>query len=94
MMARGSGAIPNEFNPDRWLSDSAAALEKYWIPFGAGYNSRPGHNLAKIELCKILATIVRDYNIRQVYERQEWKYKAYFTVAPHSWPCYIKKRRD
>jgi cytochrome P450 len=26
------GRDAHEFNPDRWLSDSAAALEKYWIP--------------------------------------------------------------
>lgn len=26
------GPDASEFNPDRWLSDSAAALDKYWIP--------------------------------------------------------------
>ncbi|KAK3310492.1 cytochrome P450 [Chaetomium strumarium] len=88
------GLDAHEFNPDRWLSDSAAALEKFWIPFGVGYASCPGQNIAKIELSKILATIVRDYDIRQVYKDQEWKYKAYFTAVPHSWPCYIEKRRD
>ncbi|KAK4247263.1 cytochrome P450 [Corynascus novoguineensis] len=88
------GPDASEFNPDRWLSDSAAALDKYWIPFGAGYNSCPGQNIAKMELSKILATLVRDYDIRQVNKDQQWKYKAYFTVVPHSWPCYIEKRKD
>ncbi|KAK3906033.1 cytochrome P450 [Staphylotrichum tortipilum] len=83
-----------KFKPDRWLSESITAVEKYWIPFGAGYNSCPGQNLTKIELSKILATLVRDYDIRQVDKEQEWKYKAYFTVVPHSWPCYIEKRKD
>ena len=50
--------------------------------------------MTKIELSKILATLVRDYDIRQVDKEQEWKYKAYFTVVPHSWPCYIEKRKD
>jgi cytochrome P450 len=63
------------------------------MQFGAGYASCPGQNIAKIELSKILATIVRDYDIRQVYKDQDWKYKAYFTVVPESWPCYIEKRR-
>lgn len=26
------GPDAREFNPDRWMRDDAAALEKYWIP--------------------------------------------------------------
>lgn len=55
--------------------------------------SCPGQNIAKIELSKTSATIVRDYDIRQVDLGQKWKWRAYFTVAPHSWPCYIEKRK-
>jgi cytochrome P450 len=60
--------------------------------FGAGYGSCPGQNIAKIELSKITATIVRDYDIRQVNKDQNWQWKAYFTVVPHSWPVFIDKR--
>lgn len=60
--------------------------------FGIGYMSCPGQNIAKIELSKITATIIRDFDIRQVYPSQEWQWKAYFTVAPHSWPCLVEKR--
>ncbi|KAB5580586.1 cytochrome P450 [Coniochaeta sp. 2T2.1] len=88
------GPDAHEFNPDRWLEESVAGLEKYWIPFGAGYNSCPGQNVTKIELSKITATIVRDYDICQVNPEQEWKYKAYFTVVPHSWPCLVRKRKE
>ncbi|RKU39859.1 hypothetical protein DL546_000216 [Coniochaeta pulveracea] len=88
------GPDADEFKPQRWLAESAAAIEKYWIPFGAGYMSCPGQNVTKIELSKITATIVRDYDIRQVDTNQEWKYKAYFTVVPHSWPCIIQKREQ
>jgi cytochrome P450 len=63
------------------------------LQFGAGYNSCPGQNVTKMELSKITATIIRDYDIRQVDKDQEWKYKAYFTVVPHSWPCLIQKRQ-
>lgn len=59
--------------------------------FGAGYGSCPGQNVAKIELAKITSTLVRDYKIRQVDGEQEWKWKAYFTVLPHSWPVLIEK---
>lgn len=54
--------------------------------------SCPGQNLAKIELSKICATLVRDYNIRQVDPGRNWQWKAYFVVAPHTWPCYVEKR--
>ncbi|KUI71583.1 Pisatin demethylase [Cytospora mali] len=88
------GPDASEFRPERWLEDEKSpALEKYYMPFGLGYMSCPGQNLARIELSKISATLVRDYDIRQVNPGQEWQWKAYFTVAPHSWPCYIEKRK-
>lgn len=59
--------------------------------WGAGYQSCPGLNIAKIELSKIAAVLVRDYDIRRVNEGTEWKWKAYITVVPHSWDCYIRK---
>ncbi|KAI4914601.1 hypothetical protein J4E90_004632 [Alternaria incomplexa] len=86
------GADAHAFNPDRWSNEDSAAKEKYWIPFGAGYGGCPGQNIAKIELAKIAATLVRDYKIKQVDPTQDWRWKAYFTVVPHSWPVYIEKR--
>ncbi|KAI1079336.1 cytochrome P450 [Whalleya microplaca] len=87
------GPDAREFNPDRWLRNDAAVLEKkYFIPFGAGFESCPGHHVAKMELSKIIATIVRDYDFRQVDQDQEWQWKAYFTAVPHSWPVNVDKR--
>ncbi|KAH9995211.1 cytochrome P450 [Xylariaceae sp. FL0662B] len=87
------GPDAREFNPDRWLREDAAALEKkYYMPFGAGFESCPGHHVAKMELSKITATILRDYDIRQVDQNQEWQWKAYFTVVPRSCPVYVNKR--
>ncbi|KAI4688330.1 hypothetical protein J4E81_007926, partial [Alternaria sp. BMP 2799] len=86
------GADAHVFNPDRWLAEDSTTKEKYWIPFGAGYSGCPGQNIAKIELAKITATLVRDYKIKQVDPTQDWQWKAYFTVVPHSWPVYIEKR--
>ncbi|ORY56949.1 cytochrome P450 [Pseudomassariella vexata] len=87
------GEDAREFNPDRWFREDAVELEKkFFIPFGAGYNSCPGHNIAKLEISKIAATIVRDYDIRQVDKSQEWKWRANFTLVPHSWPIYVERR--
>lgn len=61
------------------------------VQFGLGYMSCSGQNLARIELPKICGTIVRDCNIRLVEPTQEWQWKPYFTVAPHSWPCFVER---
>ncbi|KAH9906240.1 cytochrome P450 [Xylariomycetidae sp. FL2044] len=84
------GEDADVFRPQRWFEEGAAEREKMWIPWGLGYNSCPGQHLAKIETSKLAAMIIRDYDIRQVDEKQEWQYKAYFTVVPHSWPVYVK----
>ncbi|ROW02698.1 hypothetical protein VSDG_01937 [Cytospora chrysosperma] len=89
------GPDAREFRPERWLEGKkSSALEKFYMPFGLGYMSCPGQHIAKIELSKISATIVRDYEIRQVNPGQEWQWKAYFSLAPHSWPCYVEKRKQ
>ncbi|KAK4180238.1 putative cytochrome P450 E-class, group I [Triangularia setosa] len=86
------GEDAREFNPDRWFTPDAARLEKYFVPWGFGYASCPGQNLAKIELGKICATLVKDYEFVQVDKAKEWKWKAYFTVVPEDWPCYVTRR--
>ncbi|RYP51953.1 hypothetical protein DL768_002829 [Monosporascus sp. mg162] len=88
------GEDAREFNPDRWLQPDIASKEKYFIPWGAGYASCPGQTVAKIQLLKVAASIVRDYDIRQVEPGKEWKWAAHFTVVPHDWPVYITKRAD
>ncbi|KAH8651152.1 cytochrome P450 [Xylariales sp. PMI_506] len=85
------GADAEEFIPERWLSSDIASKEQYWLVFGLGYASCPGQNLARIELSKITATLVRDYNFRQQDPEQEWKIKAYFGIVPYDWPCYVSK---
>ncbi|ETS77916.1 hypothetical protein PFICI_09978 [Pestalotiopsis fici W106-1] len=80
-----------EFRPDRWLEPNGAALEKQFMPWGQGYASCPGQNIARLELSKIAATIVRDYDIRQVDPKQQWHWKARFAMLPHDWPVYITK---
>ncbi|KAL4762796.1 cytochrome P450 [Aspergillus foveolatus] len=71
-----------EYNPDRLIGERAKRIEKYFMPFGHGYNSCPGRHLATIELSKVIATLVRDYDTRQQNPGQSWKYMAYFTAVP------------
>ncbi|KAK8007096.1 hypothetical protein PG989_001086 [Apiospora arundinis] len=87
------GPDAKQFKPERWMEGDVAAMEKRYLPFSGGIGTCVGQHLARIELSKILATIVRDYDIRQVDPKQEWTYYAYFTVVPRDWPVYIEKRK-
>lgn len=50
--------------------------------------------MAKIELSKMAATIVRDYDVRQVHVNQKWDWIARIVISikEDSWPVYIQKR--
>ncbi|KAK8042994.1 hypothetical protein PG994_013477 [Apiospora phragmitis] len=87
------GDDAREFNPERWLSTDAARLDKNYVPFGLGYASCPGQNLARMELAKIGATIVLNYDLRQVDPKQDMRYKAFFSLIAHMPPCYVERVR-
>ncbi|KAG6988547.1 cytochrome P450 [Physcia stellaris] len=83
------------YNPERWLGDPVTVkkMEKYSIPYGLSYNSCPGKNVAAIELSKITATLIRDFEFRLVDSKEEWKYHQLFVTSQHGWPVYLKRRR-
>lgn len=68
-------------------------LTSLFSQFGAGYNSCPGQNLARMEVSKVTATLVRDFDIRQVDPKHEWSFKSHFTAVPYDWPCYVTRRK-
>jgi Cytochrome P450 len=81
------------FNPRRWLNpERARKMDPAMIPFGAGYNQCPGRNFAHLEMSKTLSILMRDYEIELIDPSKEWKYESYFTVAPHDWPCKVRRR--
>ncbi|KAI0148893.1 cytochrome P450 [Pestalotiopsis sp. NC0098] len=86
------GPDADTFNPDRWLGPDAASLEKHFCPFGMGWASCPGQHIARIQLSKIGATMMRDYEFQQVQPGKEWEWMAYFICVPKHWPVYITKR--
>ncbi|KAK8126888.1 uncharacterized protein PG998_002647 [Apiospora kogelbergensis] len=88
------GEDAREFVPDRWLGDDAVRLEKHFIPFSLGYGSCPGQNLGRIELSKICATLLRNYDFFQVNPEQHMRYEAYFGLTAHIPPCYVKKQKQ
>ena len=88
------GADAAQFNPDRWMEspERTREMEKYWIPFGTGYNGCPGRHLAWMEMTKLGATLVRDFEYEQVNPGQEWDFKSHFSSPQYGWPCYFRRR--
>ncbi|KAJ2986631.1 hypothetical protein NUW58_g4933 [Xylaria curta] len=85
------GEDADEFRPERWLEEENASREKYFIPWSAGFASCPGQNIARMEMPKLIATLLRDYEFKQVNEGQEWSYEATFGLLPYNWPVYVRK---
>ncbi|KAI0177755.1 benzoate 4-monooxygenase cytochrome P450 [Pestalotiopsis sp. NC0098] len=86
------GPDAEEFKPDRWFSPDIAKKERYFMPWSAGWASCPGQHLAKVQFFKIIATIVRNYDLSLVNPEKEWEWAAYFTVIPRNWPVHVNKR--
>ncbi|XMA20785.1 hypothetical protein WAI453_013576 [Rhynchosporium graminicola] len=87
------GADAQVWNPERWISGDSKDLERNWLVFSAGYMMCLGRHFAKMQISKIAASLVRDYDIRQVDPKNIWDYQANFTALTHSWPVYVKKRK-
>ncbi|MCJ1321857.1 hypothetical protein MMC15_007202 [Xylographa vitiligo] len=63
------------------------------IPFSAGYNACPGQHLARVEIGKVAAVMVRDYEIAQVDAGRAWMWRSHFSAVPWGWDCWVKTRR-
>lgn len=92
------GAEPETYNARRWLPEGkedelrVAAMEKYLIPFGSGYATCPGKNLAHMEMLKTVSLLVRDFTWKQVSEEEDWQFETYFTSVPHDWPVILERK--
>ena len=82
------------FDPDRWLvsEEKSRELDAHMLPFGGGYNVCPGQNLARMELTKITATVLRDFEVRLVDRGREWEYHRTFIVPQGGWDCFVRRR--
>ncbi|KAJ5449457.1 uncharacterized protein N7458_005906 [Penicillium daleae] len=81
------------FNPERWLQGETKRMDTFLIHWGAGYNQCPGRNLAQFELSKVLATVLRDYEIEQIEPQTDWRSETRFLAVPYGWPCRILRRQ-
>ncbi|KAJ5358370.1 uncharacterized protein N7496_010783 [Penicillium cataractarum] len=82
------------YNPYRWLQGETKRMDSFLIHWGAGYNQCPGRNLAQFELSKVLATVLRDYDVEQIEPQKDWKFETRFLAVPYGWPCRIRRRQN
>ena len=68
---------PHAFTPDRWLSE---APDQYLIPFSTGSRACIGINLALAEIYIGLATLLRSYKARKVFDRK-FETSSQFTTS-------------
>jgi len=52
----------------------------------------PGRHLAHLEISKIAATLLRDFDNALVDPMQEWMWRSWFLPLPGGWPCYLTRR--
>lgn len=45
-----------------------------------------------MEVPKMAALMLRDFEFQRVDKGREWVYQNHFTSVPHGWDCYVKKR--
>lgn len=89
------GPDAETFNPERWLISTTVTkeLERHLIAFGMGYNVCPGQNVAKIELSKVTATILRDFDLQLENPKKDWEYHRTFIAPQRGWDCFLTRRK-
>lgn len=57
---------PEAFKPDRWLltePEQLVAMNRAWLPFGAGRHSCSGQHISMLEITKLIPSLVLRYEI-------------------------------
>lgn len=57
---------PEAFKPDRWLlaePEQLAAMNRAWLPFGAGRHTCSGQHISMLEITKLVPSLVLRYEI-------------------------------
>ncbi|KAI8661121.1 hypothetical protein NCS55_00981300 [Fusarium keratoplasticum] len=96
------GEDADTYRPERWLQDEGETDAAYKerlrlynaadLTFGGGSRVCIGRNLAQLELYKIVATLIRKYEISLVDPDQPWVVTGSWFPRQKGLKCYLKKR--
>jgi cytochrome P450 len=76
---------PNEFQPERWLSDGETRKIRHprsFMPFGSGPRLCPGRSLALLEIKTAMAMVCRNFNVSRAGQTGEVGETFAFTMMP------------
>ncbi|OGE47495.1 hypothetical protein PENARI_c043G04447 [Penicillium arizonense] len=93
------GADADEFKPERWMiddSDKLAFMNRHWMPFGMGSRTCLGRHISILEVSKLIASLVGDYDFeldaRLADSTTEWNTADYWFVKPKDFMVRVKLR--
>lgn len=96
------GEDADTYRPERWLQGEGETDTAYKdrlrlynaadLTFGGGSRVCIGRNLAQLELYKIVATLIRKYEISLVDPDQPWVVTGSWFPRQKGLKCYLKKR--
>ncbi|KAL4738853.1 benzoate 4-monooxygenase cytochrome P450 [Aspergillus similis] len=91
---RDETAFPNpeEFLPERWLSEKAKEVQKYFIPFSAGSRGCIGRNITYLEQHVLIAALVRRFDFAFADPNWEMEWEEQYNLWPGTMPVIIKHR--
>ncbi|GAB1312635.1 Pisatin demethylase [Madurella fahalii] len=98
------GSDADEFRPERWLQmadesetvyqDRLRAMKAADLAFGGGSRMCTGRHLALAETYKMVATLVRRFEIELVDPTQEWNVVGRWFFRQKGIKCHIKRRGE
>ena len=91
------GSDANVFRPERWdpavtPAEQLDAMEKYYLPFGAGSRTCIGKHISYLEMVKVIPTLLSRYEFDSI--DQDLDYWNMWFVKPKSLRCKLRRRED
>lgn len=83
---------PEEFRPERWLSDGAKRALASFIPFSTGGRGCIGRNISYMEQSILVATLVRRYDFELPSPDWQLQWEEAFNLWPGPMPLSIRRR--
>ncbi|KAJ4252350.1 hypothetical protein NW762_010948 [Fusarium torreyae] len=92
------GQDADEFSPERWLqndADKVALMNRFWMPFGLGSRTCIGRHISMLEMCKLIPTLVRDFDLslHESLRGKDWHTQNYWFVKPVDFQVYVQPRK-